>query len=300
MPTEKQHLFTAAKSHTICSFSDVTVEVFVDAVGVANIVLPTHCLFLVESQSVVMRSLNDEPAVRREYLKPLELLFAPKHTLVHSEPVTPLNITVIRIPDARFRNAVGSDYDTVQFTRFESSPDMVLTRAASLLKELAIDGHFNSDLSEALIDAIVQRVLAVVWPKLPARKPEVLTDALVDLVTTYINRHIGRIIRLSELAELANLSQFHFTRVFRRKMNATPMRYVLERRVEAAKRMLAGTESLASIALDTGFSSQSHLTTAFKAATGVTPAAFRLALSLLPPWLVAAFLYLPDLVPALA
>lgn len=275
MPTTTPHSFTAAKSYAVYQFADVAVEVIIDAVGVADIVLPTHCLFLVESQSIVMRSLNDEPAVRREYRQPLELLFAPKHTLVHSEPITPLNITVIRIPEERFRRAIGSGYDTAQFPRFESSPDMVLTRAAALLKELAIDGSFNRDLAEALIDAIVQRVLAVVWPKLPVQKPEVLTDAHIDLVTTYINRNIGRIIRLSELAELANLSQFHFNRVFRRKMNATPMRYVLGQRVAAAKRMLAGPESLAGIALDTGFSSQSHLTTAFRLATGMTPAAWR-------------------------
>jgi AraC family transcriptional regulator len=48
------------------------------------------------------------------------------------------------------------------------------------------------------------------------------------------------------------------------------------RRVEWARALRAGTErSIADIALATGFSSQAHLTTAFRHLTGTTPAAYR-------------------------
>ena len=53
---------------------------------------------------------------------------------------------------------------------------------------------------------------------------------------------------------------------------------MLERRVERAKRLLRGEQiSVAEIALQTGFASQSHLATAFKRAVGVTPGEYQRA-----------------------
>jgi AraC family transcriptional regulator len=52
---------------------------------------------------------------------------------------------------------------------------------------------------------------------------------------------------------------------------------VLERRVEAVKIGMAGQKPLAEVALDAGFSSQSHFTTAFRLTTGMTPCQWRRA-----------------------
>jgi AraC family transcriptional regulator len=55
-----------------------------------------------------------------------------------------------------------------------------------------------------------------------------------------------------------------------------PHKYVLRRRIEAAKQMLRDpARSVADIAHATGFSSQAHLTTRFSGFTGLTPAKFR-------------------------
>lgn len=56
----------------------------------------------------------------------------------------------------------------------------------------------------------------------------------------------------------------------------TPATYVRARRLVRARELLSATRSpIAEIALLCGFSSQSHLTTAFRQDTGATPAAFR-------------------------
>jgi AraC family transcriptional regulator len=75
------------------------------------------------------------------------------------------------------------------------------------------------------------------------------------------------------------MSYFHFSRAFKQSMGMTATNYIAGRRIERAKRMLEETElPISEIALRSGFSSQSHFTTAFRRLAGATPKAFRAAL----------------------
>jgi AraC family transcriptional regulator len=79
-----------------------------------------------------------------------------------------------------------------------------------------------------------------------------------------------------ELAGVAGMSVYHFTRVFRMTTGETPHAFTLRLRIERAEHQLRhGELGLAEIALATGFASQSHFTAQFKRARGVTPGAFR-------------------------
>nr|WP_246407846.1 AraC family transcriptional regulator [Microvirga lupini] len=92
----------------------------------------------------------------------------------------------------------------------------------------------------------------------------------------FIDDNIHRQITLAELAAAANLSAFHFARRFKAATGQTPLRFIAERRVvEAKKRLRSGVMPLAQVALECGYTGQSHFTTAFKAVTGVTPGIYR-------------------------
>ncbi len=97
-------------------------------------------------------------------------------------------------------------------------------------------------------------------------------------VFDYIEANLGRDLGLVELAEVACLSPFHFSRLFARAAGVGPQRYVLQRRVERAKALLRqGDVPLAAIAQELGFADQSHFTNAFRRETGETPGRFRSA-----------------------
>ncbi len=95
-------------------------------------------------------------------------------------------------------------------------------------------------------------------------------------VKEYIEANLSRSLSLAALADVACLSASHFGRTFKLITGASPLRYVIGRRVERAKRLLIQHErSIAQIAFDCGFSGQSHLTRTFHDITGITPAVFR-------------------------
>jgi AraC family transcriptional regulator len=95
-------------------------------------------------------------------------------------------------------------------------------------------------------------------------------------VLDIIESRIGEDISLVSLAQEAGMSPSSLTRAFSKAYGATLHQHVLRRRIERAKTLLVSTdEAVADIAYSTGFSSQSHLATAFRKFTGVTPGAYR-------------------------
>ncbi|AEH86837.1 helix-turn-helix domain-containing protein [Mesorhizobium opportunistum] len=85
-------------------------------------------------------------------------------------------------------------------------------------------------------------------------------------------------IGLAELAGLCGLGTSQFAHAFRKSTGMAPYQWLVKRRVERAREMLAGTASLADVALMSGFADQSHLTRVFSRHMGLTPGKLRACL----------------------
>ncbi|QJB58404.1 AraC family transcriptional regulator [Pseudodesulfovibrio sp. zrk46] len=108
-----------------------------------------------------------------------------------------------------------------------------------------------------------------VWPK-DGREHDAVNRA-----REVIQDRFQEDVSLTELAGLAGLSPFHLVRVFEKHMGVTPHSYFTQVRVERARDRLLGSDRLADIAVDCGFSDQAHLTRLFKRQVGVTPGKYR-------------------------
>ncbi len=139
-----------------------------------------------------------------------------------------------------------------------------------------VDAYLTVPCAEEEFFALVQRLSGADAP-VPVKGG--LAPGVLGRVLARIEGGLGEELALAELAALASLSDGHFSRAFKRSMGLPPHRYLLHRRVAAAARLLADERnSIASVALELGFSDQSQFTRLFAALTGVTPGAHRRAL----------------------
>jgi AraC family transcriptional regulator len=103
-----------------------------------------------------------------------------------------------------------------------------------------------------------------------------LSAAKLQLVTDYINDHLDLDLKLTALSAIAQISPYHFLRLFKKSLGVTPHQYILHRRIERAKYLLRSSSlDISEIALKVGFCDSSHLTRCFKSILGNTPSQWR-------------------------
>jgi len=96
----------------------------------------------------------------------------------------------------------------------------------------------------------------------------------------YIEATLGDAPTLGQLAAIACMSEYHFARMFRVSFGMPPHAWIAARRIDRARALLRGSaQSLRQIALACGYADPSHFAHRFRAATGCTPAQFRLAVT---------------------
>lgn len=152
--------------------------------------------------------------------------------------------------------------------------------AMLLLAELQSGGMMGrlylESITQALVIHLLQHYSEVTQTITPQNRS--LTNIQLQQAIDYIHTNLDRDLSLVEIAKVINISPTYFASLFKRAIGTSPHQYVIEQRVERAKLMLSKTDlAIADIALQVGFSSQSHLTQQFKRLTGVTPKQVRLS-----------------------
>lgn len=97
----------------------------------------------------------------------------------------------------------------------------------------------------------------------------------VHLARSIMRDRFAESLDLDGLAAECGCTAPHLIRIFKRETGITPHAYLMEQRLARAKDLLAAARPISDIALDTGFTDQSHLTRRFAARFGLTPARYR-------------------------
>lgn len=112
--------------------------------------------------------------------------------------------------------------------------------------------------------------------KATLREPSQGEMKRVSEVAAYLNTAYAEQITLDDMAAKANLSRFHFIRVFGRVTGERPRQYLLAARLRAASdRLLQTSEPIISVALNSGFNDISNFTNTFRRTFGMSPRQWR-------------------------
>lgn len=139
-----------------------------------------------------------------------------------------------------------------------------------------LDGDNHLAMEQVTNTIIVSMLKNMGITKLKAPVKGGLAPKVSSLVCDYMQAHFQRQIYLVELAELAQLSEYHFCRMFKQSLAQTPQAYLLTIRIDQVKlRLTTGRGNLADISLQCGFANQSHMGRYFKKIVGISPRQYR-------------------------
>ena len=149
--------------------------------------------------------------------------------------------------------------------------------AIALKTSLEIDGTSSKLYADAMANALVVHLLSRYSDYKPSfpQPSGGLSQKQLKQIVDYIHEYLDRNVSLPELANVVQLSSYHFTRLFKQSIGLAPHQYHIRCRIDRAKQLLLEKKlSLAEIAYAVGFASQGHLNYHFKRLVGVPPTAF--------------------------
>ncbi|SDZ67785.1 AraC family transcriptional regulator [Pseudomonas sp. NFIX28] len=157
--------------------------------------------------------------------------------------------------------------------RINSGDGVIHSLLAALSTEMAAGHVLETSYIEHLVALVGLRLGRVDAASAGSGR---LGPLLRKRLSDYIDSRIDGSISLSELARLAGMPVDTFARHFKAETGMAPYAYVIERRVRRAESLLrAGSMPISAMALELGFSSQSHFTSTFRRVTGTTPSSYR-------------------------
>lgn len=114
----------------------------------------------------------------------------------------------------------------------------------------------------------------------PAKISPGMPSLRLNRVLEFVDANIAIDLCVSTLAAVAGMSPFYFCRSFKQSTGITPHRYVLQCRMEQAKRLLQEKNGhLMEVAHEVGFADQSQFTRVFHKIVGITPSQYRKGLA---------------------
>jgi AraC family transcriptional regulator len=172
----------------------------------------------------------------------------------------------------------GLPASSVEFATQRSTADLTIAFYADAFRTELANRSLNGPLyAETLTIGLTLHLLshyAVARPRIPYPRGK-LTSFQLRRVVELIMADLSEEVSLRAMAEEANVSPFHFTRMFRKTLGVTPHRFVLRQRIQKALHLIReGKLSLAQVATEAGFCDQAHFTHAFRSVVGTTPARY--------------------------
>ena len=192
-------------------------------------------------------------------------------------------------------------YEPVDKFHFHLQPSLLAERVYATfgVQHFTLQEHFKvaDDLLKALLftlaetarepqpdqiyaDTLVDTLISHLFKHYGNRTTTTRTDGKIGAneiaqVKNFILSHLDQPIRLRQLAEVLQMSEFHFARLFKNSTGTSPVQYAQRVKIERAKDLIRQRKTFSEVAFQTGYHDESHFAKQFRKQTGFTPSQFR-------------------------
>ncbi len=197
--------------------------------------------------------------------------------IVHTEvsyEAHPMEYIVVGIEGLEL--SVDEDHNG-QFCVFSFSPDnSILTYLQNILWEMQNREPHHQTLCQAYMDILVVQLMRDASFSAAQVPSQPLNNRQCGIVRRYIDNHYKESLTLDLLAEEAKVNKYYLAHAFKQAYGVSPISYMISRRIQEGKRLLADTDlALSQISSVLGFSSASYFSQSFRRSEGTSPIEYR-------------------------
>ena len=186
----------------------------------------------------------------------------------------PLEYIVLGIEGIELATSENSNGQFCLLDHFESAEISGCLR--NILREMEQKSPGYEDVCQAFMEILVIRLMRSTTLSVAMESQTIAGNRQCALIRRYIDDHFKEALTLDLLAEEAHMNKYYLSHAFKKEYGVSPINYMLSRRIDESKYLLAETDlSLSRIAQLLGFSSLSYFSQAFRKTQEISPMEFR-------------------------
>ena len=186
----------------------------------------------------------------------------------------PLEYIVLGIEGIELATSESSNGQFNILDHFESVDISSCLR--NILREMEQKNTGYEDVCQAYMEILIIRLMRNTALAVPTESQVVSGNRQCAAVKRYIDLHFKESLTLDQLAEDAHMNKYYLSHAFKRVYGTSPINYMITKRIEESKYLLAETDlSMSQIAQLLGFSSLSYFSQVFRRTQSVSPMEYR-------------------------
>ena len=197
--------------------------------------------------------------------------------ILHTEAslnAQPLEYIVLGIDGIELANNVNSNGKFCILDHFGSVEISGCLR--NILRETELKNTGYEDVCQAYMEILIIRLMRTTALAVPTEPQTISTNRQCTAVRRYIDLHFKEALTLEQLAEEGHMNKYYLSHAFKREYGVSPINYMISKRIEESKYLLAETDlSMSQISQLLGFSSLSYFSQVFHRTQSVSPKVYR-------------------------
>ena len=146
----------------------------------------------------------------------------------------------------------------------------------NILREMELKQPGYEDICQAYMEILIIRLMRNTGLSVPSESPSLAGNRQCAAIRRFIDLHFKESLTLDSLAEEAHINKYYLSHAFKREYGISPISYMINRRIEESKYLLAETDlSMSQISQLLGFSSLSYFSQVFRKTLGTSPMEYR-------------------------